>query len=103
MRCPRPLITAAASAVFLFVPLAAQAESVVCREREYIVNSLTRKFKERPVVIGLTRKGKMIEIFAAADGNWTAVITTTEKLACVVEAGNSLQLITDPKTPGTPN
>jgi hypothetical protein len=59
-----------------------------CGERAKMVKMLKDKYKEHSIGIGISKSGKAtLEIFASATGSYSAVITTTKGISCIMNAG----------------
>lgn len=66
--------------------------AVLCAPRAVVAEGLAAKYAERPVAMGLTGDGLMLEIFAGADaGTFTILLTRPDGLACVLAAGTAWQ------------
>jgi len=70
-----------------------------CGDHGKIVQVLKDKFKEKPISIGITKSGALIEIFAAENGTWTLLVTRppvppAASVTCVVESGHSFETMT---------
>ena len=80
----RLLLSAALIGIF-----GASAEAATqCGPRADVLAMLAKKFEERPVAIGLSGNGRLLEILARDDGRtWTVVSTSPEGLTCVLDAG----------------
>ena len=58
--------------------------------RAEVVKLLGEKYDEKPVAIGLTETGGVIEVFATRDGaTWTMVLTTPNGLSSLIASGES--------------
>ena len=100
-RKPSPLKQLVASIVVALGFLwPAAATAAACLPRDVLVNNLRAVFQERQAVLGLASNGSLIEIFATEDGRtWTLVLTSPNKLSCVMLVGKTLMIIRqkDPK------
>jgi hypothetical protein len=64
------------------------AQDVVCAPRETLANELARDFGERPIGLGLSTRGSILELFKSADGQtWTLVSTRPTGVSCILDAG----------------
>ena len=63
--------------------------AAVCLSHKDIVSQLQSKFKEKRQAFGLINSGHMMEVFVSKTGSWTMVVTTANKMSCVVAAGQS--------------
>ena len=53
-----------------------------------LAKQLETKFKESPIVGGLTKQASLLQIFATRGGEtWTAVIVRPNGLSCIISAG----------------
>ncbi len=77
----------AVSGYSLFSPSAALAGT--CAQHKDITRQLALKFKEKRRAFGLIGTGRMMEVFVSQTGSWTMVITSANKISCVVAAGSS--------------
>ena len=71
-------------------PIAPQS---VCGKRARFVSQLNKRFKEKPVSIGLAADGSMIEVFAAASGSFSILLTRPEGISCLVSSGENWQVL----------
>ena len=78
-----------------FNPAAAQQ---ACGERANFLNKLEESFAERPIAMGLTDKGAVLEVFASQKGSWTFLITMPTGQTCVVASGQSWETLAAVKT-----
>ncbi|MGB1215904.1 MAG: hypothetical protein ACPG4X_21230 [Pikeienuella sp.] len=58
-----------------------------CGPHDAFVAALGDKFNESQRMIALQMDGRVLEIFAADDGAWTALVTTPGGLSCMVASG----------------
>lgn len=84
-------------------PQSALAQAMPCADRDSLVQSLVKKYKETQVAVGLSKRNtEAFEVFASDSGSWTLVMTTTAGKTCVMAAGHSWTKIeqanTDPET-----
>ena len=89
----RYLTAAAAGIAFAAIaasaPNIAQAQEVPCGERDKILTKLGKDYAERPVSLGLSSNGTLIEVLASKSGSWTMIYTMPEGGSCVVATGQS--------------
>ncbi len=85
----------AVAAVLVAVPagsLSAQAppwtHQATCDERAKLLRYVARQYSQLPVLRFLTFDGKVVEVLAAEDGNWTMVVTRPSGLTCAVGSGS---------------
>jgi hypothetical protein len=83
----RSLGLAAVVALGLGVAMPAAAQTV-CLPQERLSKQLAEQYDERPVAIGLADSGRLVEVFAKADGlTWTIVQTMPGGQSCIAAAG----------------
>lgn len=70
-------------------PAGARIDAVLCLERDEIGNRLASRHGEHPSAAGLASNGQLLEVFAAANGTWTIVLTDAEGTSCVVASGEA--------------
>ncbi len=79
---------AATLAAMFFMTTGAAAQQNVCLEHDKLTKTLDSRYSEKPVAAGLDSAGKLLEIFASADGaTWTMIMTSPEGTSCVIAAG----------------
>ena len=72
-----------------------------CLPHGKMVDLLDGQYSEQRVSAGLETGGRLIEVFATADGGtWTMVMTTPNGVTCVIAAGLEWQDV-EPKGKGT--
>ena len=72
----------------LLLITSAWAQAPPCYEREDLLKQLEINYKEKPVAMGLSKSGRLLEIFSSRLGTWTAVLTTPDGVSCVVDSGD---------------
>lgn len=79
-----------------------QEELGRCLKREDVTKRLTGgEFKEYIKIIGLIDEDQMLEIWTNEQtGTWTAFITKTNGISCVVSAGENLMILPTKKLKG---
>ncbi len=78
--------------IFAAAPDTAAQDAAHCLPHAEMLKHLSSQFKEKPVAIGLGDNGTVLEVFAAADGaTWTALVTRTNGMSCVVMSGDNWQ------------
>ena len=80
-------------ALFILHPFNPAAAQQACGERTKFMNKLEETFAERPIAMGLTEKGAVLEVFASQHGSWTFLITMPSGLTCVVASGRSWETL----------
>jgi hypothetical protein len=87
----RSIVTVAARAVaifFLFFALAPPAAAKPCGARSEMVQELSEVLVEKPLGMGLTSAGNLLELFVSKGGTWTIVVSTPKGRGCVVTHGD---------------
>lgn len=93
-----PIAMAAIWAAF-FVAAPALAQTY-CGSRDSILAGLSTNYAERPVAMGLTNAGLLVEVLVSGDGaSWTMIATNPNGITCVVQTGEDWQSFAPP-TPG---
>ena len=80
-----PWATVAAATV---CATATQAQPV-CKPRAEMIEILARKFREHQRMFGLQNDRRVLELYASADGTWTAILSMPNGTSCVVAAGEA--------------
>lgn len=98
---------AAATLLGVFVvaggPLPAQAQMVRCAPRADLVDVLARSYQERQSGVGLVNAKTVFELFVAPSGSWTAIVSDTRGVSCVVGTGaewHEIEAEAAPPAPG---
>lgn len=74
--------------------IATPAEAAArCGQHDQIVKTLTKKYKEHRAAVGVVSEKGVMELFVSKSGNWTALFTRPNGIACVLAAGSSLETI----------
>ncbi|MGF1594232.1 MAG: hypothetical protein ACFCUW_13190 [Kiloniellaceae bacterium] len=79
-----------------------QAQAPQCGAREAVLERLSDKYDERPVSIGVTATGSLLEVLASPEGSWTIVVTVPNGPTCLVSSGDGwhsapVQIAEDPR------
>ena len=61
------------AALAFFAPVDTADAKTVCKERGEMIKILSRKFNEHQRSFGLQNDRRVLELYASADGTWTAV------------------------------
>lgn len=73
-----------------FFSVAAYAAPAVCGDRDKLIKGLKARYREVPVALGISQKStETLEIFTSESGTWTAVMTMSNGVACIMAAGHS--------------
>ncbi len=71
-----------------FEAAAQGASPAACSPRSDVLGHLAKKYGEAPVAIGVTNKGRLVEVLTTGDGNtWTIIVSTPNGTSCMVAAG----------------
>jgi len=79
----------------------ADAARTVCKDRSEIVEILNRKFGATQRSFGLQSDRRVLELYAAPSGSWTAILTMPNGKSCVVASGEAWTTV-PPKPAGEP-
>ena len=82
-------ITILLGVLFVLYPFSPATAQPTCGDREKFLVKLEESFAERPIAMGLTDKGALLEVFASQHGSWTFLITMPDGMTCVVASGQS--------------
>ena len=111
LRSLRTRLSAPMVAIALFAPVVvagmttvsspADAQAPKCAPRDALIDSLSRKYDETPVSMGVTSSGSLIEVLASPGGSWTILVTVPGGPTCLVSSGDGwrdspLQVAQDP-------
>lgn len=67
-----------------------QGPSLRCGPRTQFLDTLTRRYGEALVALGLAGNGAMMELYATGDGaTWTLVISPSGEISCLLAAGEN--------------
>ena len=81
-----------AAVIFLFTTFGPAGAQIRCADRAEIVAALGKKYKEVGRFAGLSDRGVLLEIFASDDGTWTALASSPDGRACMLEAGKQWEV-----------
>ncbi len=71
-----------------FEAAAQGASGATCSPRNDVLGHLAKKYGEAPVAIGVTNKGRLVEVLTTGDGNtWTIIVSQPNGTSCMVAAG----------------
>lgn len=65
------------------------AQISTCGNHAALTRTLGEKYKETPKFIAITGNINLIEVFTSAAGTWTVLITSPDKITCIVASGDS--------------
>lgn len=89
---PRTMTVLALSGLVLLASLAlsmSRAHAMACGKRAEIVESLRKQHGERPYRIAMTADGRVLELWARSDGQWTLLATSPKGYSCIQATGYS--------------
>ena len=107
----RKRVSASVFAFALSAPLAlaaitaqsdtAHAQGAQCAPRDTVLKTLSKNYDERPVSVGVTSAGSLVEVLASPNGSWTIVVTAPGGPTCMVSSGEGwrnapMQMAQDP-------
>ncbi len=78
-----------ALAFALLISLPAFAQPPQCAKRSAILKTLSTKYGEVPIGIGLTANGSVLELVASGTGSWSVIVTDTTGTTCPVAVGEA--------------
>lgn len=83
----------AAAGVFAAATAATANGQMLCGEREKVIEKLSRGYQEKPVAMGLTSSGAVIEVLSSGENGqtWTMIATRPDGVSCVMATGESWQ------------
>lgn len=91
----RIVMAAAMAACFVVGPLSTLSSALadpVCGDRSKVIDSLAAKCSEKPIAVGVTSNGGVIEVLRAPDGEtWTILFTYPSGPSCLVASGEAWQ------------
>ncbi|MEX3016644.1 hypothetical protein [Gymnodinialimonas hymeniacidonis] len=71
-----------------FVALPAEAQNMLCGQREMVVNELTGRYGEEVRGMGLAHQNRIVEVFVSEEtGTWTITVTSPNGMTCLMAAG----------------
>ena len=69
----------------------AQATPLPCDYRSDVLSVLDGNFSEKPVSLGLSHDGRVIEVLKSPGGTWTIIMTAPNGVSCLLIAGKYWQ------------
>ena len=74
-----------------------------CAIRDMMIDTITKDWKEAPKARALNGRGAALEVFVATNGNFTIILTFTNKVSCVIAAGVDWEdIVSEPIPEGDP-
>ena len=83
------LILAAVFAGSWTLPATAEQQGLPCANRNDMVKTLAKRYRELPRAVGLANSSAVIEIFTSKAGTWTILLTKPDGASCIVGAGDN--------------
>jgi hypothetical protein len=63
-----------------------------CGQRTELLQTLSKKYSEVPVAVGLANNGALIEVLTSGNGStWTIIVSQPNGTSCLVAAGEEWQ------------
>ena len=62
-----------------------------CGRHDQVVDVLKKKFKEERAAIGLVSNKGVMELYVSKAGNWTALFTRPNGIACIMASGSAME------------
>lgn len=88
-----PAIIAASMLMLVALNQTSNAQSAQCGERNAIVSQLASKHKEQQSVMGLSRDGRLLEIWSSYKSrSFTVLLTWPTMQSCIVAVGQGLEM-----------
>ena len=79
--------TAFAGLATLFA-LPADAQNMLCAQREMVLDELTGRYGEEVRGMGLAHQNRIVEVFVSEEtGTWTITVTSPNGMTCLMAAG----------------
>ncbi len=78
----------------------AEAQGIVCAERDSFLKYFKTKYSEVPVAVGVGSAGGLVEVLSSKAGDsWSIIITSPEGRSCLVSTGWGWRVL-EPTKPG---
>lgn len=88
-----PFSVAGLALAAALIPTPASAQ-MVCGQRDDILETLARKYQERPAAIGVESTGGLIEVLAdIKSGSFTIIVTTPRGMSCLLASGEGWRMV----------
>ena len=58
-----------------------------CGDREVVISSLQKDYKEVQDSLGISNGGGLIEVFVSPQGSFSITVTNPSQLTCIISAG----------------
>jgi len=85
-----PILACLAAASVFAAP--ALAEERACGKRDKMLGDLASTYQEKPMAIGLSQDGSLVELLTTSDGStWTILVTLPNGTSCIATAGQDWQ------------
>ena len=73
--------------------VAAAQYQVQCWPRDVTVETLDRKYGEKPVAMGQVFNGNILEVLISPSGSWSIIITRPNGMACMITSGENWEVL----------
>jgi len=72
-----------------------QSTGQLCRDRPIVIEYLSEKYSERPIIVMVDSGGRLVEVVVNIQtGSWSLVVTTPRtNIGCVVAFGSGIQFL----------
>lgn len=87
------ILTGAALMTVAAMAHPAAAQMFNCAEHSKVVEFLGSHYSETLVAVGLINEGAILEVYVAASGSWTMLVTNVSGRSCVVFAGQNWETV----------
>jgi hypothetical protein len=76
---------------FAFLALGATEANaqMLCGQRAQIIDSIDKKYQERPNAFGISGEKTLVELFTSETGSWTMIMTRPGGVSCIMAVGQS--------------
>ena len=71
-----------------------------CGERQMVLGSLKKDYKEVQDAIGISNGGGLIEVFVSPEGSFSITVTSPNKITCIISAGENWNKNKNSAVPG---
>ena len=71
-----------------------------CGERQMVLGSLKKDYKEVQDAIGISNGGGLIEVFVSPEGSFSITVTSPSKITCIISAGENWNKNKNSAVPG---
>ena len=72
----------------------AAGQQLQCSQRALVLTTLSDKYSEKPVAMGLASNGGVLEVLSNGEGStWTIIVTMPNGTSCMVAAGENWEQV----------